>query len=88
MNRGRLEAFVEQLLMAGLGLSALVLVAGLATGRGAWLHAGVLLLMVTPGLRVAVVTIGLVARRDYVFAALSFGALCVLATSAFVAFHQ
>ncbi len=86
MPAGRLEWAIERLLAAGLGASAVLLVAGLAGQRMSWLYAGVLLLMVTPGLRVVMLTVGLLARRDFLFAALSLGALLVLLASAAVAF--
>jgi uncharacterized membrane protein len=84
---GRLERFVERLLATGLAASAALLALGLAIGGAQWMRAGILLLMLTPGLRVIVLTAGLLARRDYVFAALSLGALLVLASSAAVAFR-
>ncbi len=85
---GRLEAFVERLLTTGLVASAILLTAGLLSSIVPLLYAGILLLMVTPGVRVLVLTIGLLHRRDYVFAALSLGALLVLALSATLAFHR
>jgi uncharacterized membrane protein len=88
MVGGRLEAFVERLLTTGLVASAILLTAGLLSGLVPLLYAGILLLMVTPGVRVLVLTIGLLHRRDYVFAALSFSALLVLALSAALAFHR
>jgi uncharacterized membrane protein len=85
---GRLEAFVERLLTTGLVASAILLTAGLLSSIVPLLYAGILLLMVTPGVRVLVLTIGLLHRRDYVFAALSLSALLVLALSATLAFHR
>jgi hypothetical protein len=81
-----LNQFVERLLMAGLAVSAVLLAAGLIGGRVDWMYGGILLLMVTPGLRVILLTIGLAAMRDYVFAALSLGALLVLVASAATAY--
>lgn len=85
MRARSLEHFVERLLVAGLVLSAALLLAGLAFAQPAWLSAGLVILMATPGLRVIVVTVALAAQRDYPFAALSLAALAVLVTSAAIA---
>lgn len=86
MKSGPLNQLIERLLMSSLAVSALLLAAGLLAGRVDWMHGGILLLMVTPGLRVIVLTIGLTAMRDYAFAALSLGALLVLVASAATAY--
>ena len=94
----RLEDAVEIALKAGLALSTVLLVAGLALGvagplQGApppdlLLQGGILLLMVTPVVRVAVVTVGLALERDWLFTAVSLFVLAVLASAIWVAVRR
>jgi uncharacterized membrane protein len=81
----RLDRAVEIVLTAGLGVSALLLLAGLLAARGGLLWWGVLVLLLTPVARVVVVTIAFVHRRDWVFAAVSLWIVGVLAFSFYVA---
>jgi uncharacterized membrane protein len=81
----RLEQAVEVALTAGVGVSALLLVAGLLLGASGALRWGILLLMLTPVARVVVVTVGLVLARDWLFAAVSLFVLGILAYGVWVA---
>jgi len=67
------------------GLSGLLLVSGLVVGAPHLLWWGVLLLILTPLVRVVVVTIGLVLDHDWLFSAVSFFVLAVLLSSIYVA---
>jgi uncharacterized membrane protein len=80
-----LERAVEVALTAGVVVSALLLVAGLVLGSQAPLWWGVLLLIVTPVVRVVVVTIGLILDHDWRFASVSLFVLGVLLASVYVA---
>lgn len=80
----RLSLWLERVLVAGLVASAGVLLAGLALGSPRLLLAGLVLLILTPVARVLAVTAGFAYARDWVFAALSFAVLLVLATGTFV----
>jgi len=79
-----LERAVEVALTAGVAASGLVLVAGLMLGYTAPLWWGVLLLIVTPVVRVVVVTVGLVLDHDWLFAGVSLFVLTVLLSSVYV----
>jgi uncharacterized membrane protein len=81
----RLDRVVEIVLTLGLAASGLLLLAGLAAGRGRLLWTGILVLLLTPAARVVVVTAGLVQRRDWLFALVSLWILGVLASSFYVA---
>jgi len=81
----RLDRAIEVTLTSGLAASALLLVLGLPLGRQDLLRWGILLLMLTPVARVVIVTIGLFARRDVVFAGISLWILVILMTSVSVA---
>jgi len=72
----RLERSVEWVLTAGVALSGALLLLGLALGREPLLQAGVVFLMLTPGVRVLVLTVGLFWEGDRRF---GFVSLCVLA---------
>jgi uncharacterized membrane protein len=80
-----LERAVELVLSAGVAVSALLLVAGLVLGSKAPLWWGVLLLIVTPVVRVVVVTLGLILEHDWLFAGVSLFVLGVLLASVHVA---
>jgi uncharacterized membrane protein len=82
-----LERIVEVGLSAGLALSGLLLLLGLALGSEAALRMGTVFLMATPVVRVLIVTVGLLAERDWYFGLISLWVLGVLATSIGVAFH-
>lgn len=81
----RLERVIEVALTAGVVLSGLLLVTGLVLGSTGPLWGGILLLIVTPVVRVAVVTIGLVLEDDWLFASVSMFVLGVLLSSVYVA---
>jgi uncharacterized membrane protein len=83
----RTERAIEVVLTAGLLLSALLLLFGLAGGGETALRAGLALLWLTPCARVVVLTVGLALERDATFAALSAGILLVLLSSVWVAFR-
>jgi len=82
-----LDRSVEIVLAAGLVASGLLLLFGLAGGSDPALRLGTILLMLTPVARVVVVTVGMLARRDWAFGLISLWVLGVLATSMAVAFH-
>jgi len=65
-------------LTAGLMASAMSLLAGLALGRPGAMRAGLMLLMLTPVVRVVILTVGLFVRRDWLFALVSLFVLSVL----------
>jgi uncharacterized membrane protein len=79
-----LERIVEAALTAGVAVSGLLLVAGLVLGSTAPLWWGVLLLILTPVVRVLVVTVGLVLEHDWLFASVSLFVLGVLLSSVYV----
>lgn len=81
----RLERVIEVALTAGVMLSGLLLVTGLVLGSTGPLWWGVLLLIVTPVVRVIVVTVGLVLDHDWLFATVSLFVLGVLLSSVYVA---
>jgi uncharacterized membrane protein len=78
------ERIVEAALTAGVGVSGLLLVAGLVLGSNAPLWWGVLLLIATPVVRVLVVTVGLILDHDWLFASVSLFVLGVLLSSVYV----
>ena len=78
MRRPRLERVVEGALAAGLLASGGLLVLGLALGTEGPLRWGIVLLMLTPVARVAILTAGLLKARDLVFGAVSLFVLAVL----------
>jgi uncharacterized membrane protein len=83
---GRIEALEDltsRALAAGLVVSTLLLLAGLLGAPGA-LQWGILLLMLTPVLRVLLVTIGLALERDWVFTLVSLFVLAVLFSGAWL----
>jgi uncharacterized membrane protein len=77
----RLSRWLEAILTAGLVASAGVLAAGLLLGAERALFAGLVLLILTPVARVLAVAFGFAYARDWVFAAVSFVVLAVLATA-------
>jgi uncharacterized membrane protein len=85
VSEPRLDRTIEAVLSTGLGVSALLLLAGLLLQKEPLLRWGVLLLMVTPAARVVVVTLGLLLRRDWLFAAVSLWILSVLTSSLLLA---
>ena len=81
----RLDRVVEAVLMTGLLASAACLLGGLLARSERALWTGTLVLLLTPMARVAVVTVGLLRRRDWVFAAVSLWILGVLVFSCYMA---
>ena len=86
MSLRDLEKTTEVVLTGGLVLSGALLLGGLIAGAVLALRVGVVLLMLTPVARVLVVTVGLLQERDWVFGAVSFFVLSVLASGIAVAF--
>jgi uncharacterized membrane protein len=84
-DQSQLDEVIEAVLTGGLGISSALLLAGLVFSRPSLLTAGIVLLLLTPVARVVVVTIDLLRRRDWVFAATSAWILGVLLFSLFVA---
>jgi Protein of unknown function (DUF1634) len=84
-DQSQLDEVIEAVLTGGLAISSALLLAGLLLARPGLLTAGIVLLLLTPVARVVVVTIDLVRRRDWVFAATSAWILGVLLFSLFVA---
>jgi uncharacterized membrane protein len=81
----QLEDVIEKALTAGLALSTGLLLLGLILGAPGPLRWGILLLMLTPVARVAVVTVGLALERDWLFTLVSLFVLAVLASGMWVA---
>jgi uncharacterized membrane protein len=73
-----LERAIETALTAGLAASATLLLVGLVGHWSEGLRLGIVLLMLTPVLRVIVLTVGLLLRRDWLFGAVSLVVLAVL----------
>ena len=84
----RLEDLIELALKIGLALSTTLLVVGLVAGLDLSLRAGILLLMLTPVARVAVVTVGLAVERDWLFTVVCLFVLAVLASGIWVAVRR
>ena len=84
-DQSQLDEVIEAVLTGGLTISSALLLFGLVLARPGLLTAGIVLLLLTPVARVVVVTIDLVRRRDWVFAATSAWILGVLLFSLFVA---
>jgi uncharacterized membrane protein len=88
---GRVEALedvIEKALMLGLALSTGLLLVGLILGLPGPLRWGIVLLMLTPVARVAVVTVGLALERDWTFTMVSLSVLVVLAAGIWMAVHR
>jgi len=90
---GELERILGRVLLIGSTTSTVVLAAGLALAMGwpalaagEWLlRAGLIVLMATPALRVAVSVLEYSSQRDWLFAGLTATVLLVLAGSLLVA---
>jgi uncharacterized membrane protein len=82
-----LERAIEAALTAGLIASAVFLLAGLVTGRPGALRTGLMLLMLTPVVRVVILTVGLLVRRDWLFALVSLFVMGVLLSGMVVALN-
>jgi uncharacterized membrane protein len=80
-----LEDLIEKALTVGLAVSTVLLLAGLVLGASAPLRWGILLLMLTPVARVALVTVGLALESDWLFTLVSLFVLAVLASGIWVA---
>jgi uncharacterized membrane protein len=88
---GRIEALedvIETALKAGLALSTGLLLVGLIADASGLLRWGIVLLMLTPVVRVAVVTAGLALERDWTFTAVSFVVLAILLSGIWVSVHR
>ena len=88
---GRVEALedvIETALKVGLALSTGLLLVGLIAGANGPLRWGIVLLMLTPVVRVAVVTAGLALERDWTFTAVSFVVLAILLSGIWVSVHR
>lgn len=84
----QLEDVLERGMKIALAVSTLLLLAGLVLGATGPLRWGILLLMLTPVARVAVVTAGLALERDWTFTAVSLFVLAVLVSGMWVAFRR
>lgn len=84
-DQSSLDEVIEAVLSGGLAISSVLLLLGLVLSRPGLLTAGIVLLLLTPVARVVVVTIDLLRRRDWVFAATSAWILGVLLFSLYVA---
>ena len=82
-----LEDVIEKALKVGLALSTALLLVGLVLGSPGLLRGGILLLMMTPVARVAVVTVGLALERDWAFTLVSLFVLAILGSGIWVAVH-
>ena len=80
-----LEDVIEKALTVGLVLSTGLLLFGLVLGAPGLLRGGILLLMLTPVARVAVVTVGLALEGDWTFTLVSLFVMAVLASGIWVA---
>lgn len=76
----RLETSVERVLTAGVVTSGALLLVGLLLGSEPLLRAGVVLLMLTPVVRVLVLTLGLFREGDLRFGLVSLAVLAILVT--------
>jgi uncharacterized membrane protein len=83
-----LEEVIEKALMLGLALSTALLLVGLILDLSGPLRWGIVLLMLTPVARVAVVTVGLALERDWTFTLVSLSVLVVLAAGIWMAVHR
>jgi len=84
----QLEDVIEKSLKVGLGLSTVLLLVGLVLDMPVPLRWGILLLMLTPVVRVAVVTVGLALERDWTFTFVSLFVLAVLGAGIWVAVQR
>ena len=75
---GRLETSVERVLTAGVVASGALLLVGLSLASEPLLRAGVVLLMLTPVVRVLVLTLGLFREGDLRFGFVSLAVLAIL----------
>jgi uncharacterized membrane protein len=75
---GRLETSVERVLTAGVVASGTLLLVGLSLASEPLLRAGVVLLMLTPVVRVLVLTLGLFREGDLRFGLVSLAVLAIL----------
>jgi uncharacterized membrane protein len=83
-----LEDVIEKALKVGLALSTGLLVVGLILDAATLLRWGIVLLMLTPVARVAVVTVGLALERDWTFTIVSFAVLAILTGGIWLAVHH
>ena len=88
---GRIEALedvIETARKVGRALSTGLRRVGLIAGANRPLRWGIVLLMLTPVVRVAVVTAGLALERDWTFTAVSFIVLAILLSGIWVSVHR
>jgi uncharacterized membrane protein len=92
----RLESALGKLLFVGVATSTVVLLVGLvwwlvapaSPSASQLLNVGLIILMLTPGLRVVVSCIEYLRERDWFFAATTAGVLIVLLTTVLVAMRM
>lgn len=87
----RLNRMIQLALITGLTLSMLLMAVGAllyflhnSTSSIRWMQAGLIVLMITPALRVLVAALGYVLERDWRFALISSGVVAVLVVSVLV----
>lgn len=87
-HTARLNRLIQVALISGLSVSMLIMGIGTVlyflhntAGGATFMRIGMIVLMVTPALRVAVAALGYLLDGDRVFALVSVGVLVVLATS-------
>lgn len=85
MSESRIAVAVEAVLSGGLLVSGAALLLGLLLAQEPLLRWGVMVLIATPAGGTAVLAAGLVAKRDWFFAALCLWVLLVLFSSLMVA---
>lgn len=85
MTESRINVAVEAVLSGGLLVSGAALLLGLLLAQESLLRWGIMVLIATPAGGTAVLGAGLVARRDWFFAALCLWVLFVLLSSLMVA---
>lgn len=88
MRGAALERALPGLLQVGTAASAGLLAGGLALGRASLLSAGVALLIGTPVAASVVLALGMLARREWRFAAIALWVVLVLSSSLLLAARQ
>lgn len=88
MNDADRNVALELTFAGGLAVSGAALLLGLVLSQEPLLRLGVLALIATPALATVTLALGLAARRDWLFAAISLWVLLVLASSLTVALRS